>query len=228
MRGRMIRQRQINAIQNTCLLLKTGFAHAEIGGRPLSDRLRLLICHKVCAPASILAASRSAALVENGVCRRLGEAMAKSAISELQQQIEEVRREAFAAGYAAAMQAVRVLASRPAPGGGAFIGSRGAARRNRAAGPPSRPRAGASQGARPRRTRAQRPQRGGNAERVQEILEAAAPRALRQAEIRKAMLDKGIEISFTSVRQALRQLEARSAAEQVGDSKTWRHSGGAT
>jgi DNA-binding GntR family transcriptional regulator len=42
------------------------------------------------------------------------------------------------------------------------------------------------------------------------------------------MLDKGIEISFTSVRQALRQLEARNAAEQVGDTKTWRHSGGTT
>ena len=154
--------------------------------------------------------------------------MAKSAISELQQQIEEVRREAFTAGYAAAMQAVRELASRPAPGGGASVGARGAARGNRAAAPARRPRAGASQGAGPRTAKAQRPQRRGNAERVQEILEAAAPRALRQAEIRKAMLDKGIEISFTSVRQALKQLEARNAAEQVGDSKTWRHSGGTT
>jgi DNA-binding GntR family transcriptional regulator len=42
------------------------------------------------------------------------------------------------------------------------------------------------------------------------------------------MLDKGIEISFTSVRQALRQLEARNTAEQVGDSKTWRHRSGTT
>jgi hypothetical protein len=42
--------------------------------------------------------------------------MARTAISELQQQIEEVRREAFAAGYAAAMQTVRELASHPAPG----------------------------------------------------------------------------------------------------------------
>ena len=154
--------------------------------------------------------------------------MAKSAISELQQQIEEVRREAFAAGYGAAMQAVRELASRPAPGGGASVAGRGAARGNRAAAPTRRPRAGARQGAEPRAPRTRRSQRRGNAERVQEILEAAAPRGLRQAEIRKAMLDKGIEISFTSVRQALRQLEARNAAEQVGDSKTWRHSGGTT
>jgi hypothetical protein len=43
-------------------------------------------------------------------------AMADTAVTELQQQIEEVRREAFAAGYAAAMQAIRDLAARPAPG----------------------------------------------------------------------------------------------------------------
>ena len=40
--------------------------------------------------------------------------MARAAVTQLQQQIEEVRREAFAAGYAAAMQAVREVASRPA------------------------------------------------------------------------------------------------------------------
>ena len=57
------------------------------------------------------------------------------------------------------------------------------------------------------------------------ILQSAAPQALRQAEIRKALLEKGIEISFTSLRHALGQLEAREAAEQV-DSRTWRHRGG--
>ena len=40
--------------------------------------------------------------------------MARTAITELQQQIEAVRREAFAAGYAAAMQAIRELTSRAA------------------------------------------------------------------------------------------------------------------
>jgi hypothetical protein len=34
-----------------------------------------------------------------------------------------------------------------------------------------------------------------------------------------------MEMSFTSVRQALGQLESRNAAEQVGDTKTWRHRG---
>ena len=44
--------------------------------------------------------------------------MARTAITELQQQIEAVRREAFAAGYAAAMQAIRELTSRTAPEAG--------------------------------------------------------------------------------------------------------------
>ena len=42
--------------------------------------------------------------------------MARTALNTLQDQIEAVRREAFAAGYAAAMQAVRELAGKPAPG----------------------------------------------------------------------------------------------------------------
>ena len=42
--------------------------------------------------------------------------MARTAMTELQQQIEAIRREAFAAGYAAAMEAVRDLTSRSAPG----------------------------------------------------------------------------------------------------------------
>jgi hypothetical protein len=51
---------------------------------------------------------------------------------------------------------------------------------------------------------------------------------LRQSEIRKALVDKGIEISFTSLRHALGQLEGRNAAEQVGESRTWRHRDGAS
>ena len=156
--------------------------------------------------------------------------MAKSAISELQLQIEEVRREAFAAGYAAAMQAVRELTSRPAPGPGAPA----TPQRRRAAGG-KRTAVASNRGRRTKDTqtpaRRRRPagagtQRGTNAQAIGEILQSAAPQALRQAEIRKALLEKGIEISFTSLRHALGQLEAREAAEQVGNS--WRHRGGAS
>jgi hypothetical protein len=41
--------------------------------------------------------------------------MARAAITELRQQIEAVRREAYAAGYSAAMQAIRDAATRLAP-----------------------------------------------------------------------------------------------------------------
>ena len=80
---------------------------------------------------------------------------------------------------------------------------------------------------RTRRSAGRRPQRGSNAQMVAEILQKAAPSALRPAEIRKALQDKGITMAFTSIRHSLGQLEARNAAEQVGDSKTWRHRGDA-
>ena len=160
--------------------------------------------------------------------------MARTAMTELQQQIEEVRREAFAAGYAAAMQAVRDLAARPAPGNVSAVPSarrvprrgRGATPRRTAA-PRRRGRAGEATGRRHRPV-ASRPERGTNAQRVETVLKSSAPRALRIAEIRKALQEKGTEISFTSLRYALSQLEARNAAEQIGNTRTWRHAGSAS
>jgi hypothetical protein len=173
--------------------------------------------------------------------------MARTALNTLQDQIEAVRREAFAAGYAAAMQAVRELATKPAPGA---AGAAAAPRRGRrpgsgraAAATPASASAPAAAGRRRRQPRAatapaprgrraagaQRPQRGSNARMVEEVLQAAAPRALRPAEIRSTIQrDKGVAIAFTSIRHALGQLEQRRVAEQVGDSKTWRHHGGSS
>jgi hypothetical protein len=166
--------------------------------------------------------------------------MARTAITELQQQIEAVRREAFAAGYAAAMQAIRELTSRAAPEAGSRAAAtprrrgrgRGRARARQAApaaakAPARRLRARATTAvAKPRRAASRRPQRGTNARMIEEILKAAAPRAVRPAEIRKALQDNGVAMAFTSIRHALGQLESRNTAEQVGDSKTWRHRGG--
>jgi hypothetical protein len=173
--------------------------------------------------------------------------MARTAITELQQQIEAVRREAFAAGYAAAMEAIRELTSRAAPGAGSAAAApsrRGRGRgRGRAGGRQAAPAAAtptptptrrgrartvraAAATARTRRPAARRPQRGTNARMIEEILQAAAPQPVRPAEIRKALQDNGVSMAFTSIRHALGQLEQRNAAEQVGDSKTWRHRGG--
>jgi hypothetical protein len=175
--------------------------------------------------------------------------MAKTALTQLQDQIEEVRREAFAAGYAAAMQAIRTVTSQPAPGA-APAGVRGPGRPRAAAptrtararsatapsGPAQRPagprrqaRATPRAPARAARASGKRPQRGTNARLVSEVLQSSAPRALRPAEIRSALQrDKGVAMAFTSIRHALGQLEGSHAAEQVADSKTWRHTGGAS
>src|SRR5207248_592879 len=172
--------------------------------------------------------------------------MARTAMTELQQQIEAVRREAFAAGYAAAMEAIRELTSRAAPGTRTAAAApsrrgrgRGRARARRATSAAAKPTPtrrrrtrtvrtarATTAAARPRRAASRRPQRGTNARMIGEILKAAAPRAVRPAEIRKALQDNGVAMAFTSIRHALGQLEKGNAAEQVGDSKTWRHRGG--
>ena len=53
---------------------------------------------------------------------------------------------------------------------------------------------------------------------VAEVLKSAAPRAMRQGEIRRALQDKGKTMSFPSIGYSLRQLAARNAARQVENS----------
>jgi hypothetical protein len=144
--------------------------------------------------------------------------MAKSALTQLQEQIEAVRREAFAAGYEAAMAIIREVTARPA------LGAPGAEA-------PPRPRRAAAAEATPapppgRRRGGPRPRRGTNAHLVEEVLKAITPREARPAEIRTALRrDKGVTMAFTSIRHALSQLEARHVVEAVGDGKSWRHVG---
>jgi hypothetical protein len=171
--------------------------------------------------------------------------MARSALTQLQSQIEAIRKEAYAAGYAAAMQVIQKAVS-AGPSGAAprprAVAAKPAAKPARAAKPataakpavaakptrtakparvakPGRPRTAKA----PARKAASRPRRGNNAAMIEDILRAIAPRAARPAEIRAALQsDKGAAVAFTSIRHAIGQLEARQAIEQVGDSKTWR------
>ena len=107
---------------------------------------------------------------------------------QLQQQIEEVRREAFAAGYAAAMQVIQDLTSRSAPKDGPSTATPRRRRRRRAqeaaapAAQPTRSRRARANGAsaKTRRSAAHRAQRGTNALIIEEILKAMAPSAVRQ------------------------------------------------
>jgi hypothetical protein len=156
--------------------------------------------------------------------------MPKAGMTELQQHIEAIRREAYATGYAAAMEVILDAASRPAPKAGTTAAAPGRRRQGRVlqAAPAAKP-------TRRRRTRATgaaatthpsangRAQRGTNALIIEEILKAMAPSAVRPGEIRKALQDNGVAISFPSIHHALRQLEARNAAERVGDSNSWRY-----
>ena len=154
----------------------------------------------------------------------------KTAATGLQAQIEEIRHEAFAAGYAAAMRAIHELASRPArtslgtAAGPNRRGGRGTGRSAPAAKPNGSRRARVNGSAKiPHGSTAPKSQRGANALRVEKVLKAASPRAVRPAAIRKALQEKGLTISFPSLRHALHQLAARKAARQVGKSRTWRY-----
>src|SRR5712691_1189197 len=136
--------------------------------------------------------------------------MAKTAMSQLEDQVELIRREAYEAGYAAAMQAIRETASRSAPAEKRPTPA-APAQRGR---PPRQPQP-APRKAPARQTRAdskpaaKRPERGSNARFVEEVLRALAPQAVRQGDIRAALQrDKGVSLAYTSIRHALGQLEA--------------------
>jgi len=170
--------------------------------------------------------------------------MAEATLTQLQTHIEAIRHEAFAEGYAAAMEAIRELSSRsvtqqgrniPALKGG--TDGEGQAQQpetRRAASPlrtssaarrsPARARSTRASASLTRRSRGPRQQRGTNARLVHAILKAASPRRMRQAEIRNALQAKGVSLAYPSIGHALGQLEARKAAKQVGKTKSWRHS----
>ena len=178
--------------------------------------------------------------------------MAGRALNELQAQIEAIRREAFTEGYAAAMQTVKELAAQSAPQQGnnaAVPNGNGRADEQKTQSPPNQTRPPEPNKAPvPLRTsnpvrrspakrravgraatgtgqsRAGRAKRGANAGMIQEILQKAAPRAVRQAEIRRSLEERGVSLAYPSIGHALGQLKARKAAKQVGKSGTWRYS----
>jgi hypothetical protein len=147
--------------------------------------------------------------------------MAKTAVTLLQDQIEVIRQEAYAAGYAAAMQAIRTFAARPPASATPTRRVRGAAKAPK----PVTRRRGRPPSTTPPPTR-QRPQRGTNAQLIAEVLKAMPSSTARPADIRKALQsDKGVAMASTSIRHALRQLASRHEVEASPDGKTWRYVG---
>ena len=155
--------------------------------------------------------------------------MAKTAISQLQDQIEAIRREAYAEGYAAAMQAIRDFAARPAgekttpaPRQRAAAQAAPTVTPSPTPAPTPRRRRGAT-----RSTHTGRPQRGTNARLIAEVLKAMPEGIGRPADIRRALqTDKGVAMAFTSIRHALGQLATRNEVAASDDGKTWRYLGG--
>ena len=153
--------------------------------------------------------------------------MAKTALTQLQDQIEAIRREAYAAGYAAAMQAIRDFATRPSTGTTPTPARRGRPPKTAS---PVTPRRGRPRGAAAKpRTPRSRPQRGTNARLIAEVLKALPTSSGRPADIRTALTrDKGVTMAYTSIRHSLGQLQARGEVSAASDGKTWRYTGSAS
>jgi hypothetical protein len=150
--------------------------------------------------------------------------MARTALIQLQEQIEVIRQEAYAAGYAAAMRAIRELSATPLT---ASAPSRGRTAKPSAPAVTKKPSGRKRQSpvaARP--ARAVRPPRGSNAASISEILREAGPDFVRPAVIRTQLQSqKNTSMAFTSIRHALGQLEARREVERSADGKSWRYTG---
>ena len=173
--------------------------------------------------------------------------MAKTAMNQLEEQIEVIRKEAYTAGYAAAMQALCEFAGRSPNVGAAVVNrARKAAktakpRPHRTAATPrsksqstiTAPKAQSATAATPKsarkaRSKAQPPARtvrGSNALLITEVLKGTHG-PTRAADIRKALQrDKHVAVSFTSIRHALGQLAKRGEVQVSADHREWRYVG---
>jgi hypothetical protein len=146
--------------------------------------------------------------------------VAKSAVTELNDQIEAIRQEAYNVGYAAAMRAVAEFST----SGVAKTKTTGkaTAAKSTSAKPTT-----AAKGASRQQTRApakpavRHTRRGDNARHITEALMTLPDRTGPAAAIKKALAAKGHDIPYTSIRHSLGQLQARGEASLAGDGKTW-------
>jgi hypothetical protein len=141
--------------------------------------------------------------------------MAKTAMNQLEDQVELIRHEAYAAGYAAAMQAIREIAARPAP----------AEKRPTPAAPTPRGRLPRQAQPAPRKAQARqtpadskpaakRPERGSNARVVEEVLRALAPQAVRPGEIRAALC--ATRVCLWPTRRSAMRWDSWKAVKRLG------------
>jgi hypothetical protein len=150
-----------------------------------------------------------------------------SAVTQLKDQIETIRREAYHEGYSAALQAVLNFAAQPT----AKPQTRSATTRKsptkapprrRVAAAPAAPQAASGRAATASRAPRQMGRRGENAALIEAALKSLPNHTGRAGDIRKAIKEQHeTELAFTSIRNALGQLQKDSKVTLAEDGRTW-------
>jgi hypothetical protein len=147
-----------------------------------------------------------------------------SAVTQLQDQIQSIRRDAYNEGYSAAMQAVLNFAKQPIAEPRARSAAakkspaKAPARRKVASAPAAAPPKGGTASRAPRRM----DRRGENAPLTEAALKSLPNHTGRAGDIRKAIKEQHeTELAFTSIRNALGQLQKDSKVTLAKDGKTW-------
>jgi hypothetical protein len=155
-------------------------------------------------------------------------AKSNSAITQLRDQIESIRRDAYNEGYSAAMQAVLNFAGQPAAKRQTRSATTRKAPAKRAAATRGAPLAAQTQAAPPKGETASRAprqrmgRRGENGPLIEAALKSLPNHTGRAGDIRKAIKEQHeTELAFTSIRNALGQLRKDSKVTLAGDGKTW-------
>lgn len=145
--------------------------------------------------------------------------MAKSAVTELTDHIESIRREAYDEGYAAAMRAVVEFSTSGTANSTQTVAKAKAATSTTVTKDSPR---------RQRRTQAEQTarqtRRGDNAQRIAEAIMALPDRTGPAAAIKKTLAEKGHDIPYTSIRYGLGKLQARGEVSLADDGRTWSYS----
>ena len=144
--------------------------------------------------------------------------MAKTAVTELTDHIESIRREAYNDGYAAAMRAVVEFSTSGTAKSKAS--PKTTAAKSTTAARASRRRQGRAQA----KPASQQTRRGDNAKHIAEAMMALPDHTGPAAAIKKALASKGHDLAYTSIRHGLGQLQARGEVSLAADGRTWSYS----
>ena len=154
-------------------------------------------------------------------------AKSNSAVTQLQDQIETIRRDAYNEGYSAALQAVLNFAKQPIaePQTRSATTRKSPAKapaRRQVAAVPAAPQAASPKGETASRAPRQMGRRGENAPLIEAALKSLPNHTGRAGDIRKAIKEQHeTELAFTSIRNALGQLQKDSKVTLAKDGKTW-------